>query len=271
MVDGVRDADLKRLARSEIVVVIPARYGSSRFPGKPLATLDKKPLIQHVYERVRTARGVKRVVVATDDTRILKAVQAFGGDAVMTGADLRTGSDRVAQVAREISADVYVNLQGDEIPLTPAFFEDLILPFVASDAEVGTLKRAISDEQELMDPNVVKVITDCHGDALYFSRSPIPYVRAQRPGEVLLFAGLHWKHLGIYAYTAAALARFFGLPTGSLEGSEQLEQLRLLEAGERIRVWETTQASLRIDTPADLKQAEAVLTRGEPAWQNSSS
>jgi 3-deoxy-manno-octulosonate cytidylyltransferase (CMP-KDO synthetase) len=270
VVDGVCDADLKRVPRSEIVVVIPARYGSSRFPGKPLATLDKKPLIQHVYERVRTARGVKRVVVATDDTRIVKAVQAFGGDAVMTGADLRTGSDRVAQVAREISADVYVNLQGDEIPLTPAFLEDLILPFVASDAEVGTLKHAISDEQELMDPNVVKVITDCHGDALYFSRSPIPYVRDQRPATNRI-SGLHWKHLGIYAYTAAALARFFGLPTGSLEGSEQLEQLRLLEAGERIRVWETKQASLRIDTPADLKQAEAVLMRGEPAWQNSSS
>jgi 3-deoxy-manno-octulosonate cytidylyltransferase (CMP-KDO synthetase) len=270
VVDGVRDADLKRIPRAEIVVVIPARYASSRFPGKPLATLNKKPLIQHVYERVRAARGVKQVVIATDDPRIVKAAQAFGGDALMTGPGLRTGSDRVAHVAREISADVYINLQGDEIPLSPALLEDLILPFLASDAEVGTLKRAISQEQELIDPNVVKVITDRQGDALYFSRSPIPYVRDQRAGEVLLLAGLHWKHLGIYAYTSAALARFSGLPTGSLEGSEQLEQLRLLEAGERIRVWETKQASLRIDTPADLKQAEAVLTRGEPAWQNSS-
>ena len=250
----------RQVSQTHVVVVIPARYGSSRFPGKPLALLAGKPLIQHVYERVQAARGVKQVVIATDDARIETAVQQFGAEAMVTPAELRTGSDRVAFVAQQIPADFYINLQGDEIPLSPGFLDDLILPFRGSGVEVGTLKRALADEQELLDPNVVKVVTDCRGDALYFSRSPIPNLRDRRRGEPPFAAGLHWKHLGIYAYTAAALARFAALPTGSLEGSEQLEQLRLLEAGVRIRVWETKQDSLRIDTQADLKRAEAILT-----------
>lgn len=246
---------------SQVVIIIPARYGSSRFPGKPLALIGKKPLIHHVYERVRTARGVTRVVVATDDVRIRAAVQEFGGEAVMTPAELRTGSDRVAHVARELPADIYVNLQGDEIPLSVALIEDLLTPFSRSHDEVGTLKCALTTEQQLLDPNVVKVVTDQYGYALYFSRSPIPYHRDRRPPHQSVTAGLHWKHLGIYAYTAPALARFAQLPTGSLEATEQLEQLRLLEAGVRIRVWETKQVSIRIDAPADIAQAEATLAR----------
>jgi 3-deoxy-manno-octulosonate cytidylyltransferase (CMP-KDO synthetase) len=247
--------------RAHVAVVIPARYGSSRFPGKPLARLGDKPMIQQVYERVRGARGVNRIIVATDDKRIQDVVLGFGGEAVLTGKDLRTGSDRVAFVARTVSADVYVNLQGDEIPLAPSFLEDLILPFTNSDADVGTLKQALTDERDLLDPNVVKVVTDVHGNALYFSRSPVPYLRDRGTGESRLVPGLHWKHLGIYAYTAAALARFAELPSGTLEVTEQLEQLRLLEAGMRIRVWETTLSSLRIDTPADLEKADQILTR----------
>ena len=257
-------------SRATVAVVIPARYASSRFPGKPLARLGDKPLIQQVYERVRAARGVNRVVVATDDARIRDCVAGFGGEALITGSDLRSGSDRVAAVAREIPADVYVNLQGDEIPLAPGFLEDLILPFVKSDADVGTLKQAITEERDLLDPNVVKVVTDRNGDALYFSRSPVPYLRDRRAGDSGLVPGLHWKHLGVYIFTAAALAGFAKLPSGTLEVTEQLEQLRLLEAGIRIRVWETKHASLRVDTPADLERAEQILTGGKPAWRNSS-
>jgi 3-deoxy-manno-octulosonate cytidylyltransferase (CMP-KDO synthetase) len=254
--------------RAQVIVVIPARYGSSRFPGKPLAQIAHKPLIQQVHDRAAAARGVTRVIVATDDTRILDVVKGFGGTAMMTDEGLRTGSDRVAKIAREIAADVYINLQGDEIPMATGFLEDLILAFVGSDAEIGTLKRTITDTRELADPNVVKVVTDRQGYALYFSRSPIPYLRDRRREDVSAIPGLHWKHLGVYAYTHAALMRFAGLPAGSLEGSEQLEQLRLLEAGIRIRVWETKHGSMRIDTPEDLVKAEQILTRGEPAWHN---
>jgi 3-deoxy-manno-octulosonate cytidylyltransferase (CMP-KDO synthetase) len=261
---------LKAPARSLVAVVIPARYASSRFPGKPLARLGNSTLIQQVYERIRLVRGVGRIVVATDDARIRDAVAGFGGDVMLTGPQLRTGSDRVAEVARTIQADVYINLQGDEIPLDPGLLEDLIRPFLKSDAEIGTLKCAISDERDVLNPNVVKVVTDHQGTALYFSRSPIPYRRDGRDEEGCLIPGQHWKHLGIYAYTKAALGRFARLPTGALEEAEQLEQLRLLEAGEKIRVWETLHESLRVDTPEDLVKAEHILTGGEPACRNSS-
>ena len=254
--------------RSHVIVVIPVRYGSSRFPGKPLAQIGHKPLVQQIHDRVTAVRGVSRVIVATDDERIFTVVNGFGGTAMMTGKNLRSGSDRVAEIAQEVPADVYINLQGDEIPLVAGFLEDLILPFVASDADVGTLKRALTNARELADPNVVKVVTDERGCALYFSRSPIPYVRDGRRGEPSIIRGLYWKHLGVYAYTREALVRFAGLATGSLEASEQLEQLRLLEGGIRIRVWETQHDSLRIDTPEDLKQAEQILKTGDPAWQN---
>jgi 3-deoxy-manno-octulosonate cytidylyltransferase (CMP-KDO synthetase) len=185
----------------------------------------------------------------------------LGGEAILTAYELRSGSDRVAAVAREIPADVYVNLQGDEIPLDPGFLEDLVLPFTQSDADVGTLKQAITEARDLQDPNVVKVVTDRNGDALYFSRSPVPHLRDRRAGDSALVPGLHWKHLGVYIFTAAALAGFAKLPSGTLEVTEHLEQLRLLEAGIRIRVWETKHVSLRVDTPADLERAEQILTR----------
>lgn len=265
----VDPTSLERRART--VVIIPARYDSSRFPGKPLARLGGKPLIQQVYERARGAHGVDLLVVATDDERIRKAVLEFGGEAILTAPELRTGSDRIAAVARDLPADLYLNVQGDEIPLSPALIEDLLQPFLASGAEVGTLKRALTTEHELLDENVVKVVTDADGYALYFSRSPIPLVRDRVAGAIELTARLHWKHLGIYAYRRAALLRFAALPSGVLEEAERLEQLRLLEAGVRIRVWETHHASLRVDTPGDLERAQQLLTIGEPAWQNSSS
>lgn len=245
-----------------VTVIIPARYGSSRYPGKPLARLLGKPLIQHVYERARASRGVDEVLVATDDARIRDAVADFGGRAVLTADGYRTGSDRVAAVAAALPGDVFVNLQGDEIFLHPDLLSDLVVPFLASGAAMGTLKRRLDSTEDLQNPAVVKVVTDAAGEALYFSRAPIPHVRDQaaRAGR----GGLHYLHLGLYSYTREALARFVALPTGTLEDAEKLEQLRALEHGIRIKVWETVHPSLRIDTPEDLARAEAELQRLVP-------
>jgi 3-deoxy-manno-octulosonate cytidylyltransferase (CMP-KDO synthetase) len=242
-----------------VTVVIPARFGSSRFPGKPLALLAGKPLIQHVYERARLSPGVKRVVVATDDARIRKTVEAFGGSVVMPKGTFRTGTDRVAAVARRTSGSVFVNLQGDEIALHPGLLADLIRPFLRSGAGMGTLRRTLHTSGEVRNPGIVKVVTDGDGNALYFSRAPIPCDRERRLGNFV--AGLHYVHLGIYIYTRDTLLRLARLPTGPLEEAEKLEQLRALEHGIGIRVWETTHDSLRIDTPGDLRQARRVLAR----------
>lgn len=242
-----------------VTVVIPARFGSSRFPGKPLALLAGKPLIQHVYERARSSPGVHRVLVATDDIRIRNAVTAFGGTVVMPKGRFRTGTDRVAAVARRTSGKVFVNLQGDEIALHPGLLADLIAPFLKSGAAMGTLKRTLTSSDEVRNPGIVKVVTDSTGHALYFSRAPIPCDREKGLGKFV--AGLHYVHLGIYIYTREALLRLAQLPTSPLEDAEKLEQLRALEHGIGIRVWETRHQSLRIDTPDDLRQAESELRR----------
>ncbi len=242
-----------------VTVVIPARFGSSRFPGKPLALLAGKPLIQHVYERARSSPGVQRVLVATDDVRIQKAVAAFGGSVVMPKGKFRTGTDRVAAVARQIPGSAFVNLQGDEIALDPRLLTDLITPFLRSGAAMGTLKRALTVSAEVRNPGIVKVVTNSNGEALYFSRAPIPCDREKGPGNFV--SGLHYVHLGIYIYTREALLRLSRLPTSLLEEAEKLEQLRALEHGITIRVWETRHRSLRIDTPQDLREAESALRR----------
>lgn len=233
-----------------VTVVIPARYGSSRFPGKPLAKLNGKPMIQQVYERAVACRMVSDVLVATDDDRIKQAVEQFGGRVLMVTGDYRTGTDRVAAVARMFAGDFFVNLQGDEIPLSSELLADLIEPFIQSGAELGTLKRAMDATDDLSNPAVVKVVTDAKGYALYFSRAPIPLVRDDPDRRVV--CGLHYVHLGVYMYTKETLLRFAGLPTGAQEDAEKLEQLRGLEQGMRIRVWETKHASLRVDTPEDV-------------------
>ncbi len=242
---------------SSVTVIIPARFGSARFPGKPLVMLMGKPLIQHVYERARSSPGVHRVLVATDDARIAAAVNGFHGTAVLTPKPYRTGTDRVAAVAREIPGQVFVDLQGDEIALQPELITDLVVPFLASHAGMGTLKRRLTAEADLRNPSVVKVVTDSHGNALYFSRAPVPCMRDGQlasPG-----AGLHYVHLGIYIYTREILMQLADLPSGPLEEAEQLEQLRALEHGIPIRVWETAHRSLRVDTPEDLREAETAL------------
>lgn len=240
-----------------VTVVIPARYGSTRFPGKPLAMLGGKPMIQHVYERAAACPAVSQVIVATDDERIIQRVEQFGGRAMMVAGDYRTGTDRVAAVARAIDSPILLDLQGDEIPFDPQLLTDLIEPFVRSGAEMGTLKRAMDPADDVQNPAIVKVATDAAGYALYFSRAPIPLVRDdahRRPVD-----GLHYIHLGVYIYTKETLLRFAGLPTGRLEEAEKLEQLRALEHGIRIRVWETKQGSLRVDQPEDVPSAVRAL------------
>jgi len=244
-------------ATPSITVVIPARHGSSRFPGKPLVRLGLKPMIQHVYEQAAACRMVTEVLVATDDERIQQAVEGFGGRVVMVTGDYRTGSDRVAGVARMFDGDYFVNLQGDEIPLQPDLLTDLIKPFIESGTGMGTLKRAIDSTEDVHNPSVVKVVTDHLGNALYFSRAPIPLVRddiARRAVE-----GLHYVHLGLYMYRRDTLLKFASLPTGRLEDAEKLEQLRALEHGIPIMVWETAHASLRVDTPEDVESVAEKL------------
>ncbi len=250
-----------------VMVVIPARYGSSRFPGKPLVMLGRKPMIQHVYEQAAACRVVTDVLVATDDERIKQAVEGFGGRAVMVAGDYRTGTDRVAGVARMFDGDYFVNLQGDEIPLQPDLLTDLIEPFIESGIGMGTLKRMIDSTEDVHNPSVVKVVTDQLANALYFSRAPIPLVRddASRRGV----AGLHYIHLGLYMYRRDTLLKLASLPTGRLEDAEKLEQLRALEHGIPIRVWETNHASLRVDTPEDVESAAAKLQQYDVIEQES--
>ncbi len=240
---------MTKLSRS-VTVVIPARYGSSRFPGKPLIDLNGKPMIQHVYERAVACHAVTDVLVATDDERIKQAVERFGGRVVLVQGSYRTGTDRVAAVARMFAGEYFLDLQGDEIPLHPELLTDLVGPFIDSGVGMGTLKRTIDNKEELHNPAVVKVVTDARGDALYFSRSPIPFVRDDPDQQVV--GGLHYLHLGLYIYTKETLLRLAGFPTGRLEDAEKLEQLRALDNGIRIRVWETDHASLRVDRPEDV-------------------
>jgi len=240
-----------------VVVVIPARYASVRFPGKALARVGGKPLIQHVWERARLLGTVERVIVATDDERIAGAVRGFGGTAVMTSAAHPSGTDRVAEAARGTAAELVVNLQGDE-PVFDAKAVDELVGLMADDPsiEMGTLAHPIRDDAELADVNANKVVLDQAGYALYFSRSPIPYRR--QPGLITPL-----RHIGIYVFRAPFLQRFASLPPTPLEKTETLEQLRALEHGVRIRVLVTPHASLGVDTPADLDRLAAQL--GAPA------
>jgi len=218
-------------------------------------------MIQHVYEQAAACRVVSEVLVATDDERIKQAVEQFGGQAIVMTGEFRTGTDRVAGVARTRTGQFFIDLQGDEIPVNPDLLADLIEPFVESDAQMGTLKRAITSTDDLLNPAVVKVVTDQQGQALYFSRAPIPLVRDD-PGRRAM-EGLHYIHLGVYIYTREVLLNVAALPTGVLEDAEKLEQLRALEYRIPIRVWETKHESLRVDTPADAVSVSETLRQLE--------
>jgi 3-deoxy-D-manno-octulosonate cytidylyltransferase len=229
-----------------VAVVIPARFASTRLPGKPLADLAGKPLIQRVYERaVQVPRA--SVTVATDDARIAEAVRRFGGNVAMTSADCASGTDRVAEVARTLDIDVVLNIQGDEPFVEVGSLEALIAAFDDTSVEMATLARHTT-EGELANPNVVKVVLDRQGNALYFSRLPVPFVRnGSQPAT--------WAHVGVYAYRRAFLLEVASLPPTPLEKAEALEQLRVLEHGHRIRVIPTTYTGFGIDTPEDLERA----------------
>jgi 3-deoxy-manno-octulosonate cytidylyltransferase (CMP-KDO synthetase) len=243
---------------SLVSLCIPARYGSSRFPGKPLALLAGKPLIQHVYEAGQQVSQVGQILVVTDQESIYESVRNFGGEACLVREPCRTGTDRVAKVVSQLTSDLIVNLQADEIPQHPGLLDDLILPFVHSGAGMGTLKRKLRKAQDLTNPSIVKVVTNHQGQALYFSRSPIPCWRDGLPSEQESAA---FMHLGIYIFRKSELVRFAGLPTGYLEEAEKLEQLRALEHGLPIMVWETAHESIRIDAPEDVSTAEALLAK----------
>jgi len=239
-----------------VVAAIPARYASVRFPGKPLAPIAGKPMIQHVVERVRQAKTVNRVVVATDDERIRAAVEGFGGEAVMTRSDHRSGTDRIAEVSAHIPADIYVNVQGDEPLIAPETVDSVVSAMLEdSSVQIATPCIEIAEANDIMDPNIVKVVLDFDGNALYFSRAPIPWVRDTNSG----LAVSHWKHLGLYAFRHNALVEYPTLPPGQLEPIEQLEQLRWLENGFRIRVVETAHDAVSVDVPADVDRVEKLL------------
>lgn len=243
-----------------IVVIIPSRYGSSRFEGKPLATIAGKPMIQHVYESASRAARISEVVVATDDQRIFDAVNRFGGDAMMTSSEHRSGSDRVAEAADKMGlnpTDIAINVQGDQPLVQPDCFDAVVEPLL-KDPQLGmsTLAFQITDQQEYTNPKDCKVVMDRQSYALYFSRAPIPLARDG--GEDFTI----YKHLGVYAYTRYFLDTFNRLPRGRLEQIEKLEQLRVLEHGHRIKVVVTPFDSPEVDLPEDISRIEMLVKPG---------
>jgi 3-deoxy-manno-octulosonate cytidylyltransferase (CMP-KDO synthetase) len=240
----------------KVVLVIPARYGSTRLPGKPLVSLAGKPMIQRVYERAKLAKRADRVIVATDDERIVKAVQEFGGEARMTRPEHRTGTERVAEVAAHEAGDVFVNVQGDEPLLDPEAVDTAVDALLNEpQAAIATVSTPIRTPGDIMDPNVCKVVLDFDDNALYFSRAPIPWVR-DTGGHV---QARHLKHLGLYVFRRDALLEYPTLPQGELERIEQLEQLRWLENGWKIRVAQVQHDAISVDVPEDIQKVEKLL------------
>jgi 3-deoxy-manno-octulosonate cytidylyltransferase (CMP-KDO synthetase) len=243
------------------IAVIPARYAATRLPGKPLVSLAGKPMIQRVWERTSQATRISRVIIATDDERIIKAAAGFGAEAVMTRSEHRSGTERVAEVAVGISggdAEVFVNVQGDEPLVEPEAIDTLVEAIESDDGvSIATLMVPIAKPADIMDPNIVKVVLDFDDNAIYFSRAPIPWVR-DRESPV---HAQHRKHLGLYAFRRVALLDFPTLPLGDLERIEQLEQLRWMENGYKIRVAETHHDSVSVDVPEDVARVEKLLSK----------
>ncbi len=240
----------------KILGVIPARYASTRFPGKSLAKIDSRTMLEHVYERASMARYLGPIVIATDDERISDAARAFGARVKMTRADHVSGTDRVAEVASAFEdVDLVVNVQGDEPLIDPGAIDAAILPLLEEPAiPMGTLKKKIENPHEMADPNVVKVVTDRFENAIYFSRSAIPHSAATR-----------YKHIGLYVYRRNFLLKYSDLEVGPLERAERLEQLRALENGFKIRVVETDYESLGVDTPGDLDRVKELIRTAQAA------
>lgn len=267
------------MGRDLFAVVLPARYNSSRFPGKPLAQIAGRPLIEWVYRRARQIRGVGALLVATDDDRIAETVRSLGGEVVMTRGDHETGTDRVAEVAGSLEFGYVVNLQGDEPIFDPVTVEAMMDRLAGNPGtDIVTACHPLVSDEEKNDPNVVKVVVDRRQRALYFSRSPIPHGTPEQPeGAPDSHAGrgrprasvdsagrgrsIGYRHVGIYAYTRDALLRFAGLPRSPLERSERLEQLRALENGMTISVVISSTPTIGVDTPEDIKKVEKEISR----------
>ena len=242
-----------------LVIVIPARYNSTRLPGKPLADILGKPMVQHVYEKALQVPHAHAVLVATDDIRVADAVRNFGGQCVMTSSDHPSGTDRLTEVMAQVDADIYINLQGDEPLVRPADISSLADGMWADPlVQVGTLCHAISTK-EAANPNIVKMVQAGNGDALYFSRAPIPYQRDDDGSEAR-----YLKHVGVYAYRREVLAAYANLPKPMIEQAEKLEQLRLLSAGFRIRSFKVATTGPGVDTPECLEQVRALMAGREP-------
>jgi 3-deoxy-manno-octulosonate cytidylyltransferase (CMP-KDO synthetase) len=237
------------------VAIIPARYESTRLPGKALADIAGRPMIEHVYRRASAARTVTSVLVATDDERIADAVRRFGGAVRMTSPAHASGTDRLAEVARDLDCGLVVNVQGDEPLIEPAMIDEAVSAFAEDPAlDMSSLRRRIDPGSgDAGNPHVTKVVVDRNGYALYFSRAPIPFVRAGRPPAAA------WRHIGLYVYRRECLLRLAALPPTVLEQTEALEQLRALEHGIRVKVVETLFDSIGVDTPQDLERARDIM------------
>jgi 3-deoxy-manno-octulosonate cytidylyltransferase (CMP-KDO synthetase) len=245
------------LRSARVVAVIPARFRSTRLPGKPLALIDGRSMVEHVYRRASEAREIHAVLVATDDEEVAAVVDGFGGTAVMTRGDHATGTDRLAEVAAALDSELIVNVQGDEPLILPEALDALVALLRDRPSEVmGTLRRRIVDPADFENPAVVKVVVDRDGNALYFSRAPVPFTRPghNRPAV--------WKHMGLYVYRREFLLSISTLPATPLEQSEGLEQLRVLEHGFRICTAETRIDTIGVDTPEDLERVRRLVEAG---------
>src|SRR5580692_10449428 len=247
---------LSSIVPTRILGVIPARYASSRFPGKSLVSIGGKTMLQHVWERASQARYLTSLAIATDDERIRAAAQSFSARVVMTRDDHASGTDRAAEVASASNAEIIVNIQGDEPTIDPAAIDAAVLGLLdADEVPMGTLKTRIENAADIADPNVVKVVTDAEGNAIYFSRYPIPFVRAE--GDT----APRFKHIGLYVYRRDFLLAYPDLAVGPLERAERLEQLRALENGFKIRVVETDYDSFGVDTPEDWEKVSELFEK----------
>ncbi|MCK5180304.1 MAG: 3-deoxy-manno-octulosonate cytidylyltransferase [Candidatus Omnitrophica bacterium] len=244
----------------KIIGIIPARWASTRFEGKVLAEVGGKPMIQHVWERARQSELLNDLIIACDDERVVVAAEQFGAKTVLTSKNCASGTDRIAEAVESIEGDIIVNIQGDEPLIDPAVIDALATVLVDdSSCSMGTMIKVLTSKKELKDPNVVKVVIDGEGNALYFSRSLIPYNRDD-DDEVI-----YYKHLGIYAYRRDFLLSYKNLPKSNLEKVEQLEQLRVLEFGYKIKTVVTDIETIGVDTPEDLSRVEKLLSKSVEA------
>ena len=256
---GLREPE-RNMKPLRIIGVIPARYASTRLPAKPLIDLLGKSMVQRVYEQAKKAQRLHRVIVATDDERIAVVVRSFGGEVVITPPEIKSGSDRVAAIAARSDGDIFLNIQGDEPLIAPEMIDQAAEILIDdSQALVGTLAKRIDTPEELMNPGTVKVVVDKNSFALYFSRSIIPFVREGDNPSGWLSSRTFYKHIGLYVFRKDFLIGFAKMPESSLERSEKLEQLRILENGFRIKVGFTERDSIPIDTQADVDRVVGML------------